>query len=248
MTYIIFDLEWVATFAKGQLPEIISIGAVKIENDKLVEADTFQSFVRPRRALRLNKRTIKLTGIKPQDVLTEGDFPTVWKRFIKWISDDEYFLLSWGTEDVRNLIRNCRQYRMPLEWLQNYNDLQAEFGRMHGLQNQSGLMQALEILHLEPVGRHHSAVDDARNTAEVFKAIFKTLRLAKNNHYQIQHKYLPAKKVARRVAQSRATTTRGRTTTTEVRTTKKANDKKPYTTTTKRPARGVRKTGAATGR
>ena len=31
-----------------------------------------------------------------------------------------------GTEDVRNLIRNCKQYRMTLEWLKNYNDLQAE--------------------------------------------------------------------------------------------------------------------------
>ena len=55
MTYIIFDLEWVATFAKGQLPEIISIGAVKVafENGQLIEADRFESFVRPRRALRL---------------------------------------------------------------------------------------------------------------------------------------------------------------------------------------------------
>lgn len=204
MTYIIFDLEWVATFYKGQMPEIISIGAVKVRqrsNGKFVEMDRFDSFVRPEKAKRLNKRTIKLTGIKPQDVETEGDFPTVWKKFIKWMGDD-YYLLSWGTEDIRNAIRNCKHYRVTTDWLQNYNDLQAEFGRLNELPNQAGLMQALEMLNLEPVGRHHSAVDDARNTAEVFMACSPRLRLERGQAMYLLRKYDPTRK-SRRAATAR---------------------------------------------
>jgi len=223
MTYIIFDLEWVATFYKGQMPEIISIGAVKVrqrDNGKFVEMDSFDSFVRPQKAKRLNKKTIRLTGIKPQDVETEGDFPTVWKKFIKWMGDD-YYLLSWGTEDIRNAIRNCKHYRVTTDWLQNYNDLQAEFGRLNKLQNQAGLMQALEMLKLEPVGRHHSAVDDARNTAEVFKECLPRLRLERGHPMQLLRKYDPTRK-SRRVATTR---TRPAATTATAKTTKSGKAK-----------------------
>jgi inhibitor of KinA sporulation pathway (predicted exonuclease) len=201
MTFIIFDLEWVATFYKGQMPEVISIGAVKLreDNGRLVKVGQYDAYVRPLKAKALNKRTIKMTGIRPQDVSTKEDFPKAWKRFVKWFGEEEYYLLTWGTEDVRTLIRNCKQHRMTLEWLRNYNDLQAEFGRIHELKNQLGLIHALEMLTLEPVGKHHSAVDDARNTAEIFKACYERLNLQKNHHVQVQRKHGP-KKNPRRVS------------------------------------------------
>ncbi|HEU4965406.1 MAG TPA: 3'-5' exonuclease [Bacilli bacterium] len=195
MTFIIFDLEWVATFYKGQIPEIISIGAVKYQQEegRLVKSGEFETFVRPLKS-RLNKRTIKITGIRPQDIHAEEIFPKVWKRFIKWIGEEDYYLLTWGTEDVRTLIHNCRQHRMSLDWLRNYNDLQAEFGRLYEQKNQAGLMQALEMLNLQAVGQHHSAIDDARNTGEIFAACFGRLRLDKNHHGQIKKKYGPKKR------------------------------------------------------
>lgn len=201
MTFIIFDLEWVATFYKGQIPEVISIGAVKLkmENGKLTRQDEFDAYVRPVKS-RLNKRTIKITGIKPQDIRSEDIFPKVWKRFMKWIGDENYYLLTWGTEDVRTLIRNSKQHRMSLDWLRNYNDLQAEFGRLFELKNQAGLMQALELLQLKPLGQHHSAIDDARNTAEIFTACYDRLQLTENHPGQIKKKYGP--KHTKRVTQT----------------------------------------------
>jgi inhibitor of KinA sporulation pathway (predicted exonuclease) len=192
MTFIIFDLEWVATFYKGQMPEIISIGAVKLQvvQGKLVEVGQFQQYVRPQKAKRLNKRTIKITGIRPMELMTKESFPQAWKRFIHWMGDD-YYLLTWGSEDIRTIIRNCKQHRVTLDWLRNYNDLQAEFGRLYKLQNQLGLMNAMEMLQQEPVGQHHSAFDDARNTAEIFKACFRRLELQTNNFVQINRKFGP---------------------------------------------------------
>lgn len=208
-SYIIFDLEWVATLFKGQIPEIISIGAVQLKDKDggVVEADRFQAYVRPLKAKRLNKRTTKITGIRPQDVSTQDDFKKTWRRFVKWLGEDEYYLLTWGTEDVRTLIHNCRQHRVTLEWLRNYNDLQAEFGRLYGLQNQTSLPNAMELLHLRYVGQHHSAIDDARNTAEIFKSCYGRLRLQHNHHGQIQRKYGP--KNPRRVGKPRPTSGAG---------------------------------------
>jgi inhibitor of KinA sporulation pathway (predicted exonuclease) len=200
MSFIIFDLEWVATVFKGQIPEIISIGAVKLESKRgnVVEVDQFQAYVRPVKAKRLNKRTTKITGIRPQDVRSQDDFKKTWRRFVNWLGDREYYLLTWGTEDVRTLIHNCRQHRISLEWLRNYTDLQAEFGRLYHQRNQTSLPNALELLKITPVGQHHSAIDDARNTAEIFKVCFSRLRLQNNNHNQILKRYGP--KHIRRVA------------------------------------------------
>jgi len=205
VTYIIFDLEWVATFYKGQLPEVISIGAVKLEerDGRLVETGRFNAYVRPQKAKNLNKRTIKITGIKPQDILAQDDFSKVWRRFVKWFGEREYYLLTWGSEDVRTLIKNCRQHRMPLEWLRNYNDLQGEFGRLYGQKNQSGLLVALEMLAIPPLGQHHSAVDDARNTAAIFRAIYDRLQLERNHHLQVTKKFGPKDKDKRRMTSKR---------------------------------------------
>jgi len=192
MTYVIFDLEWVATFLKGQLPEIIAIGAVKVQeqNGSLQETGRFEAFVRPHKA-RLNKRTIKMTGIRHQDIQASEEFPQVWKRFLDWIGEDDYALLTWGSEDVRTLLKNARLHRMSLEWLRNYNDLQGLFGKLYGLPNQAGLMLALEMLQKEPVGRHHSAMDDARNTAEIFRACYGQLVIEQNRHREIKQRYAP---------------------------------------------------------
>ncbi|MBL0389453.1 exonuclease domain-containing protein [Tumebacillus sp. ITR2] len=207
MKFIIFDLEWVATFAKGQIPEVISIGAVKLDRD-LTECDQFASFVRPKRARMLNKRTVRMTKIKPEDVRTSEDFAKVWKQFLKWIGEEEYFLLTWGPTDIRTLIQNCKMHHVPLDWLRNYNDLQAEFGRLQEVKNQTGLMEALEALQLKPIGAHHSAVDDARNTAQIFKALYKQLQLARNNHVGLLRAFAP--KQTRRPSRPLSTTGRTR--------------------------------------
>ncbi|PWK04938.1 3'-5' exonuclease [Tumebacillus permanentifrigoris] len=189
-TYIIFDLEWVATFAKGQIPEVISIGAVKLDR-QMNECDQFASYVRPKRARMLNKRTTRMTKIRPEDVQSQDNFAKVWKRFLQWIGEEEYFLLTWGPTDIHTLLQNCKLHHVSLEWLRNYNDLQAEFGRLQSLKNQSGLMEALEALHLKPIGAHHSAVDDARNTAQIFKALYDRLQLKRNNHVGLLKAFAP---------------------------------------------------------
>ncbi|KEO80951.1 3'-5' exonuclease [Tumebacillus flagellatus] len=207
MTYVIFDLEWVATFAKGQVPEIISIGAVKLDRD-LNECGQFASFVRPKRARMLNKRTVRMTKIRPEDVRTSEDFAKVWKKFLQWIGDEEYFLLTWGPTDIRTLLANCKMHRVPLAWLRNYNDLQAEFGRLQELKNQTGLMEALEALQLKPIGAHHSAVDDARNTAQIFKSLYNKLQLVRNNHAGLLKAFAP--KQPRRPSRTLSTQSRTR--------------------------------------
>jgi inhibitor of KinA sporulation pathway (predicted exonuclease) len=206
-TYVIFDLEWVATFAKGQIPEVISIGAVKLDR-QLNECDQFASYVRPKRARMLNKRTTRMTKIRPEDVRSQDDFAKVWKRFLQWIGEEEYFLLTWGPTDIHTLLQNCKLHHVSLEWLRNYNDLQAEFGRLQALKNQSGLMEALEALQLQPIGAHHSAVDDARNTAQIFKALYDRLQLKRSTHTALLKSFAP--KQSRRPARPLGTTVRSR--------------------------------------
>lgn len=210
MTFVIFDLEWVATFYKGQIPEVISIGAVKVhlEQGQWVHAGVFDSYVRPKRAKQLNKRTVRMTKIRPEDVVSQDDFAKVWKRFLKWIGEEDYFLLTWGPTDIRTLLQNCKLHHVSLEWLRNYNDLQAEYGRIFDQKNQMGLMEAVEALQLHKIGHPHSALDDARNTAEIFKALYHRLQLERNNHVRLLRQFGP--KQSRRPSRPIGTATRAR--------------------------------------
>lgn len=179
MDYIIFDLELNTPFQVGskndviknkRCPnEIIEIGAIKI-NDNLKVVSEYQSFIRPTIYKRLSPTIRRKTKITYKDIFTGKRFNHVLKNFKKWIDSDNYILYSWGYSDYVDFQRNCKYHHLKTDWLENYNDLQKEFGFTYGKKQGEvvSLVNALNLLDIYYDDGFHRALVDARYTSQVF--------------------------------------------------------------------------------
>ena len=186
MSYIVYDLEMTVRRKRGQVAEIIEIGAVKVEADAAggppLIASTFQSFVKPVMVPQLSADTTEFTGIAQQDVSAADPLPDVLRAFVEWIGPQEYFLCAWGPDDLRQLVQECRQQGISTDWIVNHNNLQKMLSKTFKLEKhqQMGLKNALEMLELPFSGSHHRALDDALNTARIMVKLFDKLAFKRN--------------------------------------------------------------------
>jgi inhibitor of KinA sporulation pathway (predicted exonuclease) len=184
VSYIVYDLEMTVRRRKGQVAEIIEIGAAKVELQDEVPrlTGTFQSFVRPVIVPQLTSDTTSFTGISQQDVAAASPLPEVVRSFVEWIGSEEYFLCAWGPDDQRQLVQECRQHGISTNWIINHNNLQKMLSKTFKLEKhqQLGLKAALEMLELSFLGSHHRALDDALNTAHILVKLFDQLQFRRN--------------------------------------------------------------------
>lgn len=171
MNYIIFDLELNCRMYKSKLPmEIIELGAVKL-NEQLTEVDRFQAFVKPRLLVKLAPTIKRKTKIEQVDINNAESLAQVLEQFQSFIGD-EYTLIAWGPDDLRHLRTNCEFNKLDIEWIENYFDLQKAYMTLRKLPSQPALKNVLAELDLEEYGNYHRGLDDALNTAKVFRKIF----------------------------------------------------------------------------
>ena len=175
MDYIVLDMEWNQPWpgspsSRKVLPvqirgEIIQLGAVRITEDQTV-ADEFQQLVMPKYYRRLNRRVSKLTGIKEEQLRTEGvSFCTAMERFRKWCGEDIIFL-TWGFDDITILRENLQLHGLEDNWVSRWYNAQMIFNaQTDGSNSQKALKTALEIFNIEPSRPAHDALGDAYHTA-----------------------------------------------------------------------------------
>lgn len=151
--------------------EVIQIGAVKLnENNDIV--DEFDELVKPQYAV-ITPDITKLTHITSGMVEHELDFNTVMEKFLSWIGSDEFKIFTWSMTD-REQIKyesKMKQYKCSeLEYIYDrWYDLQRMFCDKLGVKQQVSLTNALKAGDIEFEGIAHSACDDAKNTARVYK-------------------------------------------------------------------------------
>lgn len=184
MTIIVYDLEMTVRRKKGQIAEIIEIGAAKVgvvEGSPQI-VSTFQSFVKPVVVPQLTADTTSFTGITQDNVNEAGTLSQVVRDFSDWIGQEEYFLCAWGPDDQRQLVQECRQHQIPTEWIVNHNNLQKMLSKIYKLEKhqQMGLKPALEMLEIPFEGSHHRALDDAMNTAQILVKLYDKLQFRHN--------------------------------------------------------------------
>ncbi|WP_248925187.1 3'-5' exonuclease [Paenibacillus hamazuiensis] len=177
MNYIVFDLEFNGRKHYEIYPmEIIEIGAVKL-NEQLEVVDTFQSYIRPK--FHINKFALQFCGIDRETLINSDPFTEVIRRFAQFCGS-EYKLLCWGGSDYFNLFVDSRVNGMDSNWLVHLLDVTSFFS--------GGLHKALEEHRLEPIGQHHSALDDAFNAVQLLKLkpeIFQSEQYFKKNEFKI---------------------------------------------------------------
>lgn len=187
MNYIVFDLE--ATCWKnndeGRLNEIIEIGAVKLD-DNLEIIDEFSSYVKPIVNSQLSLFCRELTTIRQEDVDGAPVFDEAISEFWNWIflTGENVVLLSWGHYDRKQILREAAEKNYSGKIVQFLEDghrsLKHEFAKTRHIKP-CGMAKALQLLDLPLEGVHHRGIDDAKNIARIFRAVFHELELSSKN-------------------------------------------------------------------
>lgn len=185
MKYIVFDLEFTVLRSQKHMAETIEIGAIELradEHGELSMIDLFHTYVQPLRNRTISKLTTEFTGVTQSDVDDAPLFKEAIENFKDWLGED-YYLCSWGPDDKYQLVRECNAKKMDLSWIKNYNDIQLPYTRLNGadIGQRMGLKKSLKVEDLPFIGKQHNALDDAFNTAKLFKRYFPKFILECNN-------------------------------------------------------------------
>jgi inhibitor of KinA sporulation pathway (predicted exonuclease) len=173
MRYVIADLE-ATCWEKGTNParmEIIEIGAVMLPSAAGEVESEFAEVVRPVREPVLSDFCIQLTGIRQIDVDEADTFREVFAKFLEWIGSEPYTLCSWGAYDLRQFRVDCKRHGILLpETFKRHLNLKQVFADLESIKP-CGMKGALRRLKIPLEGRHHRAIDDARNIARIARIV-----------------------------------------------------------------------------
>lgn len=199
MDVVVFDLELVKRFRKGQVSEIVEIGACKV-NLSLGEIESeFQLYISPKNGY-ITKSTRQFINMTKEDMKKAVPFQEGIQLFKNWLGED-YYLCSWGKDDRLHLINQCLRQKVSLDWFQNYNDLQQQIGKAlrPDDKQQLGLKNALDLAGIEAIGKAHRGIDDAINTAKLLLQYKDQIKLQQNtlSQKELNEKRLKLKAAAK---------------------------------------------------
>lgn len=167
-TYIVFDLE--TTGFSSINDRIIEIGAVKVENGKIV--DKFSTFVNPKRPIPFE--ITKLTSITDEMVMGYPEIDEVLPEFLEFVGEGILVAHNAGF-DVGFIEQNCE--RMGIEKTFISVDTVAIARILLPTLSKYKLNVVAKALGIS-LENHHRAVDDAAATAEIFEKFIVMLKEA----------------------------------------------------------------------
>ena len=173
--YIIFDLEATCDAKQNFVSETIEIGAVKFNDNIMI--DEFQTFIRPIETPITNFCTA-LTGINKNTLVLAPLFPEAYKNFISWtcLENNQPLFCSWGFYDKKQIIYDCRRHNIQYKEILNHVSLKHELPKIYEKSKLPsrgiGMKRALNLLNIPFEGKHHRAIDDAKNISKIFLYYF----------------------------------------------------------------------------
>lgn len=157
---------------KGQYREIIQIGAIRFDTDKLEIMDSFDRAVRPQINPELSDYIKDLTGLSNQRINNADGFESVLKEFIEWSQD---FSLYSYANDMGVVQRNIELYKSDLDPKKaRFKDIRKVF-RSNDVPVDE-LNSGNIANYFDPdkeLLRQHDAYNDARNMAEAVKMMIR---------------------------------------------------------------------------
>lgn len=173
MKVVIFDIEASCedkNINKNYNMETIEIGAVKVENGKIV--DTFQTFIKPEYVQSLTPFCTELTGIIYEDLKDAPTFNEAIVNFYEFIYGLPIY--SCGEFDRKFLLRELSDkgedyaHTLTANAIKaNHRNLKVLFNKVTG-EKMAGMTKMAEILSVELTGIHHRALDDTLNLAKIY--------------------------------------------------------------------------------
>lgn len=175
MQKIFLDLEFCnasgqADRKKGVKPEIIEIGAVRLDGENNV-TDDFEMLVKPETAL-INRQVSDLTHITNEQVAGAVGFARAMDSFLAWVGEEETEVYSWSMADYEQMkgessrkgYCDARLEKLFGRW----NDFQKEFSSLLNIDKYMSLENAVAAAGLKFRGQPHRALSDAASTADLY--------------------------------------------------------------------------------
>jgi len=155
--------------------ETIEIGAIMLD-ENFQEISSFRTYVKPEYNTRITSIVRDLTGITYDMVINAPKFNEALKMFSNWCLgvDDDIKIYAWSDNDYKQVSKELRLKKYDISTIESkifsneWNDFQEEFDTELGFDKQVSLSLALDMAGINFLGREHSALDDARNTAKLF--------------------------------------------------------------------------------
>lgn len=183
MKYIIMDLEMNPIHPQYKVQrqicrhEIIQIGAIALD-ESFQEVSSFLTYVKPELNDFILSKIENLTGISTAQVQDAPTFIPAIRMFFAWCQSlgETVQMIQWSSNDSSQLLKEIRlkEYSMSeaeTAIMDSFYDFQPEFGKVIGLERLVSLDAAVSFAGNDFDGRQHDALNDARNTAYLFKIV-----------------------------------------------------------------------------
>ena len=177
LTYTVFDTETTGLDPRGG-DEIISIGAVRIVNNRLVADDRFDQLVNPMRPLRWE--SIQIHGIQEKDLREQPVIRDVLPRFHQF-AEGTILVAHNAAFDMRML--QIKEAETGIRFINPVLDTMLLSHVVHPAQENHNLMTIAQRLGIDVTGRH-TAMGDTLATANMFLKLIPLL--AKKGIYTLQ--------------------------------------------------------------
>jgi DNA polymerase-3 subunit epsilon len=161
LTYTVFDTETTGLDPRGG-DEIISIGAVRIVNNRLLRNDRFEQLVNPQRPLRWE--SVQIHGIRDEMLVGQPTIEEVLPQFFKF-TDNTILVAHNAAFDMRML--QIKEASTGIRFINPVLDTMLLSAIVHPAQDDHNLMTIAGRLGIDVTGRH-TAIGDALATAEMF--------------------------------------------------------------------------------
>ncbi|MFD1737286.1 PolC-type DNA polymerase III [Bacillus salitolerans] len=161
-TYTVFDLETTGFFP-GLGDEILSLGAVKVENRKILHDQTFYKVLSP--LSKVSHFSKQLTGLTEHDFNNGSTFPEVITEFFRW-NQNATLVAHPANFDVPFLEKSMKKWGLPTNGIPCFVD-SLTLANSHFPNQQNTLDELIKRFKVTTRKRHH-ALNDAITTAEIY--------------------------------------------------------------------------------
>ena len=192
MIHIYLDSEFDAVRVKGKYTQaVISIGAVLV-NEEGIQLDQFYNLVKPEYFKRLNPIVARMTHLTTEQIKAAHHLKDVMRDFRNWIRKYEkdssnVLCYSFGPDDRRTLIQNCKFHEIEDPYFEHMHDLQKvismQVGYMEKVVSPTLSLEDLKAVYEIHGEVEHNALTDAIDLMKVHQAY---CRGNKQNSTQIE--------------------------------------------------------------
>jgi DNA polymerase-3 subunit epsilon len=168
LSYTVFDTETTGLDPDGG-DEIVSIGAVRIVNNRIVYQDVFEELVNPKREIPL--KSYRIHGINYEMVMEKDPIESVLPRFRQFTADT--VLIGHNIAFDMKMLK-MKETASGIRFNNPTLDTLLLSAVLHPVHEQHDIETIAKRLGVNIIGRH-TALGDAITTAEIFKRLIPIL-------------------------------------------------------------------------